>query len=75
MIEFSVWRSSAGTGKRLGLDWTVTGKDRNSQDWKRLQPQSGLQSVAISKNPGPTEDQSGPVLEVSSVCSLLINNH
>ncbi len=56
-----VWRSSPGTGKRPGLDWTMAKKDRNSQDWKRLQPQSGLQSVAISKNPGLTEDRLGPV--------------
>ena len=60
-IWISVWKSGPRTGKRPGLDWTRTSQDRKSQDRTGLQPQSGLQSFAISRIPGPVKDRSGPV--------------
>jgi hypothetical protein len=28
IVKTSVWKSSPGTGKRPGPDWTITGQDR-----------------------------------------------
>ena len=52
-IAISVWKSGPRTGKKLGLDQTRTSQDRKSQDRTGPQPQSGLQSFAILRIPGP----------------------